>query len=95
MLGGRIDRIEQRWSGVTAGLMTACLTLTGAFRRRQRGFDHPRRPTGHGQDTLAMNIAEFVAGEANPGRRVLAGDADIAVDRPIRFRRLAGCRCKS
>ena len=50
MLEAHIDRIEQRWSGVTAGLMTGLPDLTGAFRAAcQRGFDHPRRPTWHGQ----------------------------------------------
>ncbi|MCP5311820.1 MAG: replicative DNA helicase, partial [Zoogloeaceae bacterium] len=63
-----IDRIEQRWSGVTAGLMTG---LPDLDRRIPGGMSEgdliilAGRP-GMGKTTLAMNIAEFVAGEGIP-----------------------------
>lgn len=68
MLEAHIDRIEQRWSGVTAGLMTG---LPDLDRRIPGGMSEgdliilAGRP-GMGKTTLAMNIAEFVAGEGIP-----------------------------
>ena len=70
MLEAHIDRIEQRWSGVTAGLMTGLPDLDWRIPGGNvRGFDHPRRPTRHGQDHAGDEHRRVRCRRRSPGRR--------------------------
>ena len=77
--------------GVTTGLMTGLLTLTGGG--HVRGFDHPSPGGRHGQDNAGDEHCR-VRCRRSPGRRVLQEMPTSAVDEPIGFVAWPGAAAK-